>query len=117
MNRQSRRAAEGARKTKSGSDARPETEVSDEPPPQPQRILREPEVRAVVGYGHVQLWKLVRDGKFPAPIKLSEGGRAVGWLEGEIAQFQAQRVAERGAKQVADKRSRYLARAVPVDFT
>ena len=43
---------------------------------------------------------LVSQGKFPAPIRLSEGGRATGWFEDEIIQYQEERIAERDRQKV-----------------
>jgi predicted DNA-binding transcriptional regulator AlpA len=63
-----------------------------------RRILREPEVLAASGYRKTQLDVLIQQGKFPKPIKLSEGGRARGWFEDEIIQFQEARRAERDAQ-------------------
>ncbi len=61
-----------------------------------QTILREPEVRRVMGISHFKLWADVRSGHFPAPIKLGE--RAVGWLADEIAAHQDRLRAERDAR-------------------
>ena len=60
-----------------------------------QRILREPEVLAATGYKKTQLDELINQGKLPAPIRLSEGGRARGWFEDEIISHQEARRAER----------------------
>ena len=46
------------------------------------RFLRLPEVVARCGYSKPSVYRLVKEGKFPAPRKLGE--RAVGWLEGDI---------------------------------
>jgi predicted DNA-binding transcriptional regulator AlpA len=51
-----------------------------------------------VGLRSTQIDLLVHTNKFPKPIKLSPGGRAVGWLESEIAEYQAARIAERDRK-------------------
>jgi predicted DNA-binding transcriptional regulator AlpA len=61
-------------------------------------ILREPAVLKATGYGKTQLAELVDQGKFPAPIALSPGGRAKGWFEDEVIQYQEQRAAERNAR-------------------
>jgi predicted DNA-binding transcriptional regulator AlpA len=60
-----------------------------------QRILREPEVLVATGYKKTQLDELINQGKLPAPIRLSEGGRARGWFEDEIIAHQEARRAER----------------------
>jgi prophage regulatory protein len=63
-----------------------------------RRILREPEVLQASGYRKTQLDLLIQQGKFPKPIRLSEGGRARGWFEDEIIAFQEARRAERDAE-------------------
>jgi len=45
-------------------------------------IIREPEVRARTGLSRVQRWRLVRAGRFPAPITL--GANSIGWRESDI---------------------------------
>jgi prophage regulatory protein len=60
-----------------------------------RRILRKREVLAASGYRQTQLDELIDQGKFPAPIHLSEGGRALGWFEDEIIAHQEARAAER----------------------
>ena len=57
-------------------------------------ILRRKQVEARVGLRRSSLYQRIAEGTFPAPIKL--GGRAVGWIEAEIAEWLANRVAERG---------------------
>jgi len=49
-----------------------------------ERLIRLPEVMARTGYRHSSIYNLVREGKFPSPIKLA-GGRASAWLEGEVS--------------------------------
>jgi prophage regulatory protein len=60
-----------------------------------RRILRRKQVLEASGYRPTQLDELIKEGKFPAPIHLSEGSRAVGWFEDEVAEHQAARAAER----------------------
>ena len=60
-----------------------------------RRVLRKPAVLEATGYRATQLDLLVSQGRFPKPIKLSAGGRATGWFEDEIIQFQQERLAER----------------------
>lgn len=48
-----------------------------------ERLIRLPEVMDRTGYRHASIYNLVRERKFPAPIKLA-GGRATAWLESEI---------------------------------
>lgn len=61
------------------------------------RIIRRGELKAVTGYSIAQIYNLIADGTFPKPIPL--GKRAVGWLERDIAAWQATRIAERDAEQ------------------
>jgi predicted DNA-binding transcriptional regulator AlpA len=37
--------------------------------------------------GTTQLWEDVKEGRFPAPIKLNENGRSLFWLESEILEW------------------------------
>ncbi|MFM9860607.1 AlpA family transcriptional regulator [Pseudoxanthobacter sp. M-2] len=58
-----------------------------------QQILRLPEVKRATGLGRSSIYAHIAEGRFPKPVPLS--GRAVGWLESEIAAWQASRVAAR----------------------
>ena len=55
------------------------------------RFLREPAVLERTGLGHTRLWELEQAGKFPRRVKISE--RACGWLEHEVEEYIAGRVA------------------------
>ncbi len=57
------------------------------------QIVRLPAVRARVGLSTPSIYRLVRAGLFPRPIKL--GTFAVGWLEHEVEAWLTARVAER----------------------
>jgi len=61
----------------------------------PLRLLRKQEVLAIVGLGRTQLDEAVKRGAFPAPIRVVEGGRRVGWLSHEIEAHLEQRMASR----------------------
>jgi prophage regulatory protein len=52
-------------------------------------ILRMAEVKRASGLEASHIYALIRQGKFPRPIKLSS--QAVGWLSDEIAEWQASR--------------------------
>lgn len=53
-----------------------------------------------IRYSKVQLWRLVRNGTFPAPIKIGAGRNV--WLESEIDNLIEQRIAARdGANHAA----------------
>lgn len=48
-----------------------------------------------VPYSHVHIWRLVKAGQFPAPLKL--GPRKVAWLRSEVEEWIEQKAAERCA--------------------
>lgn len=54
-------------------------------------VVRLPEVRRITGLGRSTIYRLQADRKFPPRIKL--GVRAVGWLEREVQEWLATRVA------------------------
>jgi len=58
------------------------------------RVLREREVLARIRLSHTRLWELEQAGKFPRRFKISEDGRACGWLESEVEEYIAQRIAQ-----------------------
>ena len=60
-----------------------------------RRVLRYPAVLAATGYSKTQLQELIKQGKFSPPFSLSDGGRAVGWFEDEVVEYQEQREAMR----------------------
>lgn len=53
------------------------------------RLLRRPEVERRTGLSRTSLYRLMRDGVFPEPIRV--GPRAVRWPESEIAAWLAAR--------------------------
>lgn len=61
--------------------------------PAQRRVLRLPKVIDKVGLGRDSVYRGVREGWFPKPIKLGE--RASGWLEHELDAFLEKRAAER----------------------
>ena len=74
----------------------------DEPEHRPQRgemepksirFIRLPEVKQRTGLGKTTLYGMVKDGEFPAPVKI--GGRAVAWVDSEIDHWAAARLADR----------------------
>jgi prophage regulatory protein len=66
------------------------------------RLIRERDLPAYSGLRRTQIATLIKRGKFPRPIKLSEGGRAKAWLEEELANWQRERLASRDAAQKCD---------------
>lgn len=68
----------------------------------PRRLLRLPAVQAKLGQiGRETVYRWVRDGKLPAPVRLSPGGRAVGWYEDELDSFLAARSSDRAGSVAA----------------
>jgi len=58
-----------------------------------QKFLRRDEVERVTGMPRSTIYDKMSKGEFPRAVKI--GGRAVGWLETEIAQWQEARIAAR----------------------
>lgn len=63
---------------------------------QPRRFLRLPDVKQASGYGRTALYEKIKKGEFPAPIPLSENGRAVAWDSEAIAAWQESRIKAAG---------------------
>ena len=57
------------------------------------KVIRFPELKSRVGYSRMHIFRLEKAGKFPRPVPLGE--KSVGWLESEIQNWIAERVAER----------------------
>ena len=57
----------------------------------PYRIVRFKEVSLRTGLKHTWIYNQIKAGKFPAPIELGE--RARGWIESEIDDWIAARIA------------------------
>ncbi len=63
------------------------------------RLIRKPETLKRTGLPNSGMYALIAADQFPKPVKLSEGGRAVAWIESEIDDWIASRVtASRGGK-------------------
>lgn len=62
-----------------------------------ESIQKLPVVIARVGKSRSSLLQLVKDGKFPKPIRLSDTGRSVGFIASEVDAWIAGRVAARDA--------------------
>ena len=55
-------------------------------------FLRLPQVKDLVGFkSNSQIYALIKDGRFPQPVKI--GGRAVAWVRAEIENWIAARIA------------------------
>jgi prophage regulatory protein len=63
-----------------------------------QKILRRHEVEAITGKSRSSIYDDMARGLFPKPVRIGAGSGAVGWLESEIAEWQAARIAERDGK-------------------
>ena len=61
------------------------------------RIVRRRDLRDYTGLGLTAIDELIRKKEFPAPISLSDFGKAVGWLEAEVLAWQLSRLAKREA--------------------
>ena len=55
------------------------------------RFLRWPEVKQRIGYSRSQIHLLIKQGSFPAPVKL--GARASAWLQSSMNEWISGRVA------------------------
>lgn len=58
-------------------------------------VLRLPAVLRMIGLSRPTLYRMVKAGTFPQPIKL--GAAAVGWLADDVSQWIAERVTARDA--------------------
>lgn len=63
-----------------------------------EQILKLLEVKNTVGLSGSSVYRLIQDGKFPPPIKLSE--RSSGWLKSEIEFWLQERIAASRSKLV-----------------
>ena len=58
---------------------------------QPLRVLRHLEVRTKLNVSAAKLFDMVSKGQFPKPFTIIPGGRAVGWLDGDVDAWILQR--------------------------
>ena len=56
-----------------------------------RRFMRMPEVVKMVGMARCTIYSHIKNGDFPAPYKLSGGGRAVAWASDEIRKWMESR--------------------------
>ena len=53
-----------------------------------ERILRIPEVVEITGLSRTTIWRRVKSGDFPAPVRLgSLATRSIGWRESQIREW------------------------------
>ncbi|HDQ3816910.1 TPA: AlpA family transcriptional regulator [Escherichia coli] len=50
-----------------------------------QSLIRLPEVLKRTGFGKAWIYRLIREGRFPAPVKI--GVRAVAFVESEVEEW------------------------------
>ncbi len=55
------------------------------------RIIRPHDVRIRLGVSRAKFADMVAKGQFPKPFTIIPGGRAVGWLEGDVRGWIVQR--------------------------
>lgn len=65
-------------------------------PPAAIRILRLPEVRRVTGLGRTMIYRLQQEHRFPQSVKITD--YAVGWVEGEVQAWLAERATRRKSR-------------------
>ena len=65
------------------------------------RFLRRAATEAKTGLSRTQLYDKVHQGKFPKPVKI--GAKAVAWVEAEVDQWLADRIAARDAKNSGER--------------
>ncbi|ECC2869883.1 AlpA family transcriptional regulator [Salmonella enterica subsp. enterica] len=61
-----------------------------------QSFIRMPEAKRRTGYGKAWIYKLIVQGRFPKPVKI--GSRAVAFVESEVDEWIAERIAARDKK-------------------
>jgi predicted DNA-binding transcriptional regulator AlpA len=69
--------------------------------------LRKQELYQFVGLRRTQIDELIKAGEFPKPVRLSDTGTAVAWLESEVVSWQLRRLAQRdngGAVETSERR-------------
>lgn len=59
------------------------------------KLLRIRDLTEAFGISKSYIYKLSKDGKFPKPVPLIEGGNAVGWIAEEVQEWLDERIAAR----------------------
>jgi len=63
--------------------------------PRLNKFYRLRQVEEYAGLKRTAIDEMVKAGEFPRPIPLNDSGRAVGWLECELIEWQLSRIAKR----------------------
>jgi prophage regulatory protein len=71
-----------------------------------KRVIRRPEVKARTGLKDTALTDAIERGEFPAPIQVTDSGRTCVWLEEEVDEWLAARIAKREHDRVMKRRAR-----------
>ena len=69
--------------------------------PSNKTLLRRPVVLQRTGLRSTALDDAIGRGEFPSPIAITDSGRAVAWLEGEVDAWLAARLAKRDEQLIA----------------
>lgn len=64
---------------------------------QNKRLISQREVMDRVPYGRTTIWKLIKQNKFPQPVKI--GGNRVAFVDSEICSWIDEQIAERDGGQ------------------
>ena len=62
-----------------------------------RRLVREPERKTITGVPKSTTYVLMSEGRFPKPVKLTN--QTIAWVEDELYEYNAQRIAERDQQQ------------------
>jgi len=68
-----------------------------------QRIIRKKDLSQFVGLKRTQIDDLIKKKEFPQGVPLTESGRAVGWFEDVLVDWQQQRRAALASKKEGGK--------------
>jgi len=60
-----------------------------------ERVYKLKELPQFVGLRATAIHRMIRDGEFPKPIRITKDRRAIGWLESDLRQWQQARAAAR----------------------
>lgn len=67
--------------------------------PIPQQLVRRSRVEEITAYSKSELYRLIKAGKFPAPLPKENGERASYWLLSEVTAHVQERINRRNATQ------------------